>query len=97
MHASKSSRTLLSEKDAVAIFVMKYADSGYSSQTAKSRNVSAAYGISAKTVRDIWCGRSWLGATHDLWQTVLISFQITLKRTENLVCFHESFTFLLAM
>ncbi len=71
----KSARALLSKSEAIAIFLMKYTSDGFSSQTAKSVVLSAEYGVSAKTVRDIWCGRSWLGATHDHWQAVLIEFQ----------------------
>jgi hypothetical protein len=33
----------------------------------KSVQVSAKYGVSAKTVRDIWNRRTWIDATSFLW------------------------------
>ena len=33
----------------------------------KSAMVSTKYGVSAKTIRDIWNGRTWTSATSALW------------------------------
>jgi hypothetical protein len=35
----------------------------------KSVQVSAKYGVSAKTIRDIWNGRTWTSATSALWSS----------------------------
>ena len=37
------------------------------SESARSRIVAARYGISAKSVRDIWNRKSWIAATEPLW------------------------------
>lgn len=64
------SHAVLTNKQAVSIFLEKYKEGNYASMTEKSIALAASYGISSKTVRDIWCGRSWLEATFDLWQQV---------------------------
>ena len=63
-------QVVLSKDEALEIFSQKYAVDHHKSQTARSAVLASAYGISAKTVRDIWCGRSWLEATYDLWEMV---------------------------
>lgn len=63
-------RALLTRDQAVAVFLQKYSNEQHSSTTEKSHAVAEDFGISSKTVRDIWCGRSWLEATYDLWQQV---------------------------
>ena len=40
---------------------------GRISESARSRAVGARYGISAKTVRDIWNRVTWTAATEPLW------------------------------
>jgi hypothetical protein len=35
----------------------------------KSAKLSAKYGVSAKTIRDIWNGRTWTSATSSLWRS----------------------------
>ena len=40
---------------------------GRMSESARSRIVAARYGISAKSVRDIWNRKSWIAATEPLW------------------------------
>jgi hypothetical protein len=62
--------TVLTSEQAVAIFLEKYKGGKYASMTEKSIALAASYGINAKTVRDIWCGRSWLEATFELWREV---------------------------
>jgi hypothetical protein len=34
----------------------------------KSAKVSEKYGVSAKTIRDIWNGRTWTDATSAMWR-----------------------------
>lgn len=63
-----NSNMVLTNEQAIKIFMEKYSGGNYSSQTAKSIALASSFNISSKTVRDIWRGRSWLEATYDLWQ-----------------------------
>jgi hypothetical protein len=60
-------QVVLSMEEALDIFSQRHSQVDLQSLTAKSTALAATFGISAKTVRDIWCGRSWLEATFDLW------------------------------
>ena len=60
-------QVVLSMEQALDIFSQRHSQGDRQSLTAKSTALAATFGISAKTVRDIWCGRSWLDATFDLW------------------------------
>ena len=62
---------VLTRDQAIAVFLEKYSERQCSSMTEKSSEVASNFGISPKTVRDIWCGRSWLEATYELWQQVI--------------------------
>ena len=66
-------QVVLTSDQAISIFLEKYKEGNFPSQTAKSIELASTYGIDPKTVRDIWCGRSWLETTYDLWQQVSIS------------------------
>ena len=63
-------QVVLTSEQAISIFLEKYKKGNFPSQTAKSNKLASTYGIDPKTVRDIWCGRSWLETTYDLWQQV---------------------------
>jgi hypothetical protein len=88
--ATVSSKMILSRDGAVKIFLHKYTVRGYSSLSSKSIALAATHGISAKTVRDIWCGRSWLDATYDLWQQVLPDTPLALAHEQHLARYTSS-------
>ena len=67
----ESRQIVLNKEKAIEIFLVKYSNSDKSSITAKSTALADKFKVSAKTVRDIWSGRSWLSATYDLWQEVI--------------------------
>jgi hypothetical protein len=73
MKARLTPQIVLTKEQAIEIFLIKYTLSHKSSLTAKSTALADKFKVSAKTVRDIWCGRSWLDATYDLWQEVMSS------------------------
>jgi hypothetical protein len=59
-------RVVLSAQKARQIFEFKRSY-GSKSANASSIILGARFGVSAKTIRDIWSGRTWLDATSDLW------------------------------
>ena len=66
VHATNDYRSILTRKDARDIFQLK--ESGLSLTVNRaSVDLALRYGVSPKTIRDIWNGRSWLRVTFDLW------------------------------
>ena len=66
-----SKRQQLSGKEAVEIFQMR-PRSGKDKPLRRGskllcKTIAPEYGVSAKTIRDIWSGRTWLNATEHLW------------------------------
>ena len=59
-------RSVLTVQQAREIFRMKNSH-GHASIHAASNSLARIYRVSAKAIRDIWKGRSWLEATYDLW------------------------------
>jgi hypothetical protein len=57
---------VLSREIARAIFVLKK-NHGVESSNQASIRLAKLYHVSAKSIRDIWNGKSWLAATSDLW------------------------------
>jgi len=55
----------LSEKDALAIFQAKRCNKGRRSTLSVA--LGRRYGMNAKSVRDIWIGRTWAKATRPFW------------------------------
>jgi hypothetical protein len=55
-------RAVLSKEQAIEIFQCKN-DLGNQSMTATSIALANKYNVSAKTIRDIWSGKSWFEAT----------------------------------
>jgi hypothetical protein len=64
--SSDRARTVLTADQACEIFASKH-HHGFVSLHMASVRLSLKYGVSAKAIRDIWTGRSWLRATHHLW------------------------------
>ena len=60
-------RVILTKEAAREIFCQKNIHSNESPNQASIR-LAVLYHVSSKSVRDIWNGRSWLGATYDLWR-----------------------------
>jgi hypothetical protein len=60
-------RVILTKEEARAIFSVKN-NHCFESPNQASIRLARAYHVSSKSVRDIWNGRSWLGATFDLWR-----------------------------
>ena len=58
---SKNSRIILSEQDARAIFQNKPPNGGRDRRRADM--LASLYGVSVKTIRDIWVGRTWYRST----------------------------------
>ena len=56
---------VLTSEQAVSIFLETYKEGNFPSQAAKSIALASSHEINPKT--DIWCRRSWLEATHDMW------------------------------
>ena len=63
----RARRAVLTREQARAIFVSKPSPS--SSERCHVGKLSKAYGVSPKTVRDIWAGRTWYRETYLLDQT----------------------------
>jgi hypothetical protein len=59
-------RSVLTIEQAREIFRIKTSH-GHASIHAASNTLALRYHVSAKAIRDIWKGRSWLEATYDLW------------------------------
>ena len=66
-----SKRQQLTDKDAVEIFQQRpRARKGKTLRKGSMllcKTIAPKYGVSAKTIRDIWRGRTWLHATEHLW------------------------------
>ena len=60
-HPHREGRTILTDDQARAIFRCK--PSEFARGRCKSTQVALVYGVSPKTVRDIWVGRTWYRAT----------------------------------
>ena len=60
--SSNRPRIVLTRKTARDIFQLKATNLHSASQ-----GLASKYGVSSKTIRDIWNGKSWLEATYDLW------------------------------
>ena len=66
--ASIPRRIVLTRDQAREIFLAKHeAFHKFNTLHGTSTVLSAKYDVSAKAIRDIWKGRSWLEATFDLW------------------------------
>jgi hypothetical protein len=59
-------RSILTKMQAREIFSYKIGH-GFKSDRVASAFLSSKFKISAKAIRDIWTGRSWLETTFDLW------------------------------
>jgi uncharacterized protein YpbB len=73
MKSRPTPHIVLTKEQAIEIFLAKYSRSNMFSITANSAALAGKFKVSAKTVRDIWSGRSWLNATYDLWHEVRFS------------------------
>ncbi len=64
----QSSRKILTKEDVVSIFLRKPCPGmiGDHSNRATATTIANAFGVSAKTVRDIWIGRTWYKETLSL-------------------------------
>jgi hypothetical protein len=66
-----SKRQQLTTADAVAIFAMRPKKEGFKQvkrgQMLQCKVLGPKYGVSAKTIRDIWSGRTWTEATKHIW------------------------------
>ncbi len=69
--AERQGRAILTDDQARAIFKCK--PSSISNDRCKVALLAKMYGVSAKTVRDIWVGRTWYWATYSLDLTKPIS------------------------
>ena len=58
-------RTVLQESEAIEIFLLRPLSSELH-ETPCSELVGKRYGVSSKTIRDIWVGRTWYRTTHHL-------------------------------
>ena len=63
-HNTKT-RTVLQESEAIEIFLLRPLSSELH-ETPCSELVGKRYGVSSKTIRDIWVGRTWYRTTHHL-------------------------------
>ena len=63
---SERPHVVLTPQIAREIFKLQHIDE-CSSLHARSVRLSSKYGVTAKAIRDIWKGRSWLDATYELW------------------------------
>jgi len=63
--AQQRARAVLSPLDAREIFKKK--PKHMQALSYGATELAAQYGVSSKAVRDIWCGRTWLDATYDVW------------------------------
>ena len=64
----RSTKRILTEKQAKEIYQIYLAEISSSSSFMKAKNSTSArlagiYGVSPKTIRDIWNGRTWTSAT----------------------------------
>ena len=82
---------VLTKEQAINIFLQKNS-TGFASQAQKCAAIASAYSISVKTVRDIWCGRSWLEVTYDLWEVrtrsrvksnSFVRYTFSIEKTQN--------------
>jgi hypothetical protein len=66
-----SKRQQLTAEDAVEIFAMRPKDKGTKiskrGSMVKCKIIGPQFGVSPKTIRDIWRGRTWTDATKNLW------------------------------
>jgi len=62
---SNRSKSVLSQETAIEIFLER--DVTCLDRFAKCHEVALKYGVSPKTIRDIWNGRTWSRATQTLW------------------------------
>eukprot|EP00960_Hanusia_phi_P014338 422830-Hanusia_phi.AAC.1 len=63
----KDKRAVISEEIAIKIFAQRKPNSNF--KTAESCMVANEYGVSSKSVRDVWDRRTWVKATMPLWTT----------------------------
>ena len=69
-NTSAPRRTVLTEQEAVGIYRRKPQDAnfkGVPTRNSKSRLPAVHFGVSPKTVRDIWNQKTWTFATIGLW------------------------------
>ena len=59
-------RAVLTEEQAVQIFMMKISDTKSFNKSIHAQEIAISFGISEKTVRDIWKGRTWRRETMHL-------------------------------
>mmetsp|Transcript_58514 Transcript_58514/g.88248 ORF Transcript_58514/g.88248 Transcript_58514/m.88248 type:complete len:334 (+) Transcript_58514:70-1071(+) len=79
----RSKRQQLTSEEAAEIYAMRpeLAKEPFSrrgclvNSMAKSKLVAPHFGVTAKTVRDIWHGRTWVTATRHLWTEREVSFR----------------------
>ena len=66
-----SKRQQLTQEDAVEIFAMRPKNNGKKNSKRgsmlKCKVIGPEFGVSPKTIRDIWRGRTWTEATKNLW------------------------------
>ena len=62
---SNKSKSVLSQETAIEIFLER--DVTCLDRIARCHEVALKYGVSPKTIRDIWNGRTWSRATQTLW------------------------------
>ena len=60
------SRTVLTKQEVIEIFKLKQQATSSKTSTFQSEQVCKMFGVSPKTIRDIWVGRTWYRATHQL-------------------------------
>ena len=60
-------KAVLTSEQAREIFGLRKTH-GYPNLHTASLSLAPKFYVCAKTIRDIWKGRSWLGATYDLWE-----------------------------
>ena len=53
------------------IFKAKYKSQEFEDKVGQIKFLSKQYRISDAEIQDIWCGKSWLDVTYDLWQEVI--------------------------
>ena len=67
-----SKRQQLTAEEAAEIYLMRpkvvgKGDRPKRGSMIKCKSIAPKYGVSAKTIRDIWRGRTWIEATRHLW------------------------------
>ena len=68
---TKHRRVILTEKQAVQIYSLKFSAANNNGRKQNQSSIVAEkYGVSPKTIRDIWNRKTWTLATHQLFRSI---------------------------